>query len=254
MNYEVIIDSEKCVGCGLCVKDCVASDIYLENKKAHLKNIGCIKCGHCEAICPNNAVKINGFEDDVEEYSEQTRLNPDELLKAIKTRRTIRNFKADTIPDEIVDKIIEAGRLCPTGGNSQSTSYIILGSKQEELEKIAVSMFRNLSKLAKPFVKFIRNMNIDDNFFFKKAPLVIVVTGNDVNASLAAENMTFMAEAYGLGVLYSGFYTTCVNNNRKLRKLMGMKKKNAVTTMVIGYPNVKYYRTVRRKKANVNKL
>lgn len=254
MNYKVIIDSEKCVGCGLCVKDCVASDIYLENKKAHLKNIDCIKCGHCEAICPKNAVKINGFEDDVEEYSEQTRLNPDELLKAIKTRRTIRNFKTDTIPDEIVDKIIEAGRLCPTGGNSQSTSYIILGSKQEELEKIAVSMFRNLSKLAKPFVKFIRNMNIDDNFFFKKAPLVIVVTGNDVNASLAAENMAFMAEAYGLGVLYSGFYTTCVNNNRKLRKLMGMKKKNAVTTMVIGYPNVKYYRTVRRKKANVNKL
>lgn len=31
---KVIIDSEKCIGCGLCQKDCVGFDIIIENKKA----------------------------------------------------------------------------------------------------------------------------------------------------------------------------------------------------------------------------
>lgn len=76
-----------------------------------------------------------------------------------------------------------------------------------------------------------------------------------MSASLAAENMTFMAEANGLGVLFSGFFTTCVNMSSRIRKLMGVgRKPNAVTTLVIGYPAVKYHRTPHRKPLNVKKV
>ena len=99
-------------------------------------------------------------------------------------------------------------------------------------------------------------MEINDSFFFKKAPVVIVIFGNDkVSASLAAENMAFMAEANGLGVLFSGFFTTCVNISSKIRKIMGISKKpKAVTTLVIGYPAVKYYRTPHRKPLKIKRL
>lgn len=153
----------------------------------------------------------------------------------------------------MIRQIIEAGRYAPTGGNSQKISYIVLDKRKEKLESMAVSLFRKLMKTAKPLASFIGGMEMDDNFFFKKAPLVIlIVSPSKVDGGLVAENMAFMAEANGLGVLFSGFFTMCANTSRKIRKGLGLKKgQKVVTTLVIGYPDVKYHRTVRREKAKV---
>lgn len=43
------VDKEKCIGCGLCIKDCFVRDIELIEGKALIKNITCFKCGHCIA-------------------------------------------------------------------------------------------------------------------------------------------------------------------------------------------------------------
>lgn len=254
-KHNVITDKEKCIGCALCVSDCVASCITLKDGKADINLSRCIACGHCEAICPKNAITLTGFDDETEEFSEQTRLDPDTLMAAIKTRRSIRQFTDEKIPEAVLEKIIEAGRLAPTGGNSQGTGYIVIEKYLAEAEKHAVKMFRGAIGLAKPFSDYVKQLNIDDNFFFKKAPVAIVITGNSVNASLAAENMAFMAEAYGLGVLYSGFFTICANSNPKIRKLLKMApKEKAVTTLVLGSPAVKYHRTARRENAKIRRL
>lgn len=251
-KHDVLINENLCIGCGLCASDCVAGFITVKDQKAKVGKAGCIACGHCEAICPQNAITLTGFEDESETYDEQTRLDPNALLQAIKTRRTIRQFTSKAIEETIIQDILEAGRLAPTGGNSQSTGYILLESKKREAEDMAVHMFRTLTK---PAMAFLKNMTIDEDFFFKKAPLVIVITGSAVNASLAAENMAFMAEAHGLGVLYSGFFTACANHNKKLHALLGLgKKQKVVTTLVIGYPAVKYHRTVRREPIKLTRL
>lgn len=253
-KHEILIDTEKCVGCGLCARDCVSSCIHIENGKAAAGK-GCISCGHCEAICPHNAVTLTGFSEESVPFAEQTRLDPKVLMQAIATRRTIRNFRNDPVSREIEDMIIEAGRLAPTGGNSQGTGYIILSSSKSAAEAVAVSFFRKMLGSVKNVMPFLKNMVIDDHFFFKGAPLVIVITGSAVNASLAAENMAFMAEANGLGVLFSGFFTMCANRSSKIRKLLGMSRgEKAVTTLVMGYPAVKYYRTVKREPAKVRKV
>jgi len=52
------------------------------------------------------------------------------FLKLVKTRRSIRSFKTDPIPDEQVEKIIEAARWAPSGANSQPWEFIIVKDKQ----------------------------------------------------------------------------------------------------------------------------
>lgn len=254
-SHQVVIDSDKCIGCGLCKKDCVGFDIDIVNNKAVARGASCIMCGHCEAICPQNAISITGFEDEVYQFEEQVRLDPNQLMEAIKTRRTIRQFTDKKVPQEIIDMIFEAGRMAPTGANTQGTRYVILDEKKAACEAVAVGMFGKLIGIGKKFIPQLSTMEIGPNFFFKGAPLVIVIFGKDaVSASLAAENMTFMAEANGLGVLFSGFFTTCVNMSTKIRKIMGVDKKpKAVTTLVIGYPAVKYHRTPHRKPLNLKR-
>lgn len=53
-----------------------------------------------------------------------------ELLDAIRSRRSIRKFKPDAIPESYVNELIEAGRLAPSGTNLQPTRYVIIKSKE----------------------------------------------------------------------------------------------------------------------------
>ena len=121
-KHTVQIDTEKCIGCGLCQKDCPASNIVVENKKAGVIAQDCIMCGHCVAVCPKAAVSMTGFTSQPEDIMKPVRLDPGELLAAIRTRRSIRQFTDQQIAPELIEQIIEAGRLTPTGKNAQDVS------------------------------------------------------------------------------------------------------------------------------------
>ncbi len=60
---EVVIDRDRCNGCGLCVGACAASAIEMVDKKARMVEDfpACISCGDCVAICPEDAIKMTTF-------------------------------------------------------------------------------------------------------------------------------------------------------------------------------------------------
>ncbi len=53
-------------------------------------------------------------------------MNYDELLDLFKQRRSTRAFKPDAVPDEYVDKIVEAGRWAPSGFNQQPWEFVVV--------------------------------------------------------------------------------------------------------------------------------
>ena len=246
---KILIDASKCIGCGKCVKDCVASALYLEGGKAKLRE-GCIECGHCYAVCPIGAVDMPGYDKSgCVEVTPMTEIDSDTLLQAMKSRRTIRQYKDIPVEQEKIDKILEAGRYAPTGANSQNVAFTILGSKQAELERDCVKLFRLGVGVGSKFSKALKNVDINDNFFFKKAPLVIVVSGRDsVNATLASAYMELEANGLGLGVLYSGFFCGCTVLDPLIKAKLNLPRGHkAVTCMIIGYPDVEYKRIAPRK-------
>ncbi len=54
----------------------------------------------------------------------------DGFLELVQKRRSIRRFKSDPIPDEYVDKIIEAARWAPAGYNSQPWEFVVVKDKK----------------------------------------------------------------------------------------------------------------------------
>ena len=135
----------------------------------------------------------------------------------------------------------------------QDVSFVVLDKKKHELEQMAVRLFRKVKPFADLFSPMARNNKIHDHFFFFRAPIVIVILAKDkTNGLLAAQNMEFIAEANGLGVLYSGFFTTAANISGKIKKALKIPKgKHAAMTLVLGYPDVKFLRTAQREKLDV---
>lgn len=251
--YKVTIDTDKCVGCGICSKVCVAHNIAIKNKKAEILLDDCVMCGQCTAACPKNALSITGYHDKPIEKSGEIRLNPDEVLDVIRFRRSIRQFKQTKLPKEVIAQILEAGRLTHTAKNMQDVSFVVLDKRKDKLEQMAVNIFRRIKPLADMFSPMARSNKIDDHFFFFNAPIAVVILAKDkTNGLLAAQNMEFVAEAHGLGVLYSGFFTMAANASRKMKKAMNVPKgKSVAMTLVLGYPNVKFLRSAPRKKLDV---
>lgn len=255
-EHIIRVDEESCVGCGMCVKDCPQNNMSMVEGKAAVRSQSCMKCGHCVAVCPQAAVFITGFEEPPIEIEKPTLLDPGQLLSAIQTRRTVRQFTPQPVEDEALARIIEVGRWTPSGKNAQDVSSLVLKDGLERCEQLAVRLFRKLLPMAKLVDKGIKHAVVDDHFFFKKAPVAIVLVSKDkVSAALAASNMELMAQAHGLGVLYSGLFAMAVNHSRKLRKALGMARgQRVVTALVLGYPAVRYHRTAQKEAAVVRHI
>ena len=68
-------------------------------------------------------------------------MNYDGFLELVRQRRSIRSFKEDPIPDEQVDKIIEAARFAPSGFNLQPWEFVIV--RDGELKNRIVQCIRD---------------------------------------------------------------------------------------------------------------
>lgn len=253
-EHTIQIDLNKCIGCGACVKDCTSKNISVIDKKARIHSQNCLKCGHCVAVCPKAAVSMTGFDEPPIEFAAHPLVNPQQLLEALRARRSIRQFTEQPVPADTLKKVIEAGRWTPTAKNAPSISYLVLQDKMAQAEALAVRFFRVLLPMAKLVYPAARGMKVDDAFFFKGAPLVISIVSKDkVSASLAASNMALMAEGCGLGVLYSGFFSMAANMSLSLRKALSLKRgTKVVTTLVLGYPAVTYYRNAQKRAASIS--
>lgn len=255
-EHVIKIDREKCIGCGMCKNDCAAHNIEMRAEAPYVITDDCIQCGHCVAVCPKAAISIEGYEEELPVQTKEIRLDPTQVLDVIRFRRTVRQFQDKEIPAEVLEQILEAGQMTHTAKNLRDVSFVVLDKEKDKFEKMAVRLFRRIKPFAGLFSSMVRRNQVDDHFFFFHAPLVIVVAAKDrTNGILAAQNMEFVAEANGLGVLFSGFFASAVNASNKIKKALGMPRgKKAAAVLVLGYPKIKYQRAVPREKINVKYL
>ena len=133
----VVFDQDLCTGCEACIKDCPGSAIKLEDGKAQSCR-ACIQCGHCVAVCPVKAVSIPEYEmNEVEEYVEADfKVCPDQYLRAVKFRRSIRSFKEKNLEKEKLEHILDAGRYTATAKNMQACTFVLVQEQMEEFRQL----------------------------------------------------------------------------------------------------------------------
>ena len=133
--------------------------------------------------------------------------------ECILTRRSTRQFLPRRVEDEMLSQVIEAGRYAPSGGNSQTTHFIVIRSKSvlDELAALVKEAFSRMvvtEGMYASLASAIRVSKGDSYVFHYNAP-VLIVTANDraygnsmADCACALENMMLMGNALDLGTCW----------------------------------------------------
>ena len=138
------------------------------------------------------------------------------LLDAIFRRRSIRRYKSEQVPDDVLRNILEAGRAAPSADNTQPWHFIILTDSKMK------------KKLASGFW----------NRFIENSAFTIVGCGekgdawSTVDVAIALENIVIAAEAQGVGSCWIGDF-----REGDVKDLLGIPDDLKVVALVsFGYP------------------
>lgn len=95
---KIVVNQEKCVGCGKCAAVCPEKAVTMSDKKAHVNADKCIGCGECLTVCP---VKANGmdWETDLTAFLERMTEYGYGLAKTHEHRIGYMNFLLNITPD-----------------------------------------------------------------------------------------------------------------------------------------------------------
>ena len=147
-----------------------------------------------------------------------------DVMEAIKTRRSIRDYEDKSIPEEKLNKILEAAQLSPSARNNQDRKFIVVRDKKQRLE---------LSRAAR------------GQQHVANAPVIIVAVGtkpeyhmpNDVPAygvdlGIALDHMTLVAVEEGLGTCWIGGFLQA-----SARDILNIPDKYIIAAMLtLGFP------------------
>lgn len=135
------------------------------------------------------------------------------MLDFIKSRRSTRKFRNKNVPEEMINQILEAGRYAPSGGNSQSTHFIVIESEEvlNKLAELAREEFAKMEVTENTYKSLVNSINASKkgNYIFHYNCPVLIVTankrdyGNNIaDCACALENMMLMANALDLGSVW----------------------------------------------------
>ena len=60
-EHKIVIDEEKCIGCGICIEYCNVDAIAIDEERGVLEVIAledCIECHSCQQNCPEDAIVV----------------------------------------------------------------------------------------------------------------------------------------------------------------------------------------------------
>ncbi|MBP5217084.1 MAG: nitroreductase [Bacilli bacterium] len=144
-------------------------------------------------------------------------------------RVSVKKYKPDPVPEELVEKILAAGLAAPSGVNMQGTYLLVAtGEKRDLIAKLNAAV-----------------MNREGDPFYG-APLVIVVLDRKdayckvYDGSLAAGQMLLAADALGLGAcwIHRAKQVFESEEGKKLLQEAGIQEEvEGIANIIVGYPD-----------------
>lgn len=181
-----------------------------------------------------------------------------DIIKVIKSRRSIRNFSDEQIKQEELDVILEAGMYAPSAAGRQAWHFTVVQNQPilDEISSEAKKIYRSMD------IEFLQNLGANEQFHaFFHAPTVIIIFG-EVNAiapnsdcAVAAQNMMLAAEALQIGSCWisAASVITQTEKGKKIIKNLGLPEGYApFNSIALGYKKAQRHDAPPRREGVVN--
>jgi nitroreductase len=160
-----------------------------------------------------------------------------DVMEAIKTRRSVRRFKPDPIPDDVMREILEAARWAPSWANTQCWEFIVV-KDQAVKERLSEEVLpqgnparRGIAE-APAVVVALGKEGISG--FYKDRPATDKGDWFMYDVGVAMQNLCLAAWGFGLGTVHVGLMdaATC-------GEILGVPTGTRVVALTpLGYPSV----------------
>ncbi len=149
-----------------------------------------------------------------------------DFYEIVRTRRSVRAYQPSVIPEEVLERVLDAARIAPSGSNRQPTRLILIRDEERK---------RRVAELC------------HGQTFIATAPVVIAACGRDiqynrgewmgrcsviVDVAIAVDHLTLAARAEGLGTCWIGSF-----DGPALKQFLGLPEDVEVVALTpLGYP------------------
>ena len=198
-----------------------------------------------------------------------------ETENVIYKRRSVRTFQDKPVPEELIKRMLEAGRFAPSAGNYQPWKFIVLRDKAiiSDMTKDVVQNAKRISKFLdyrKPGASWRRpltNMMIRSRpnelhptpfgaislisegrlgLFHGASSVIFIfkdergVSNPDLDCGIAGQNMVLAAHAMGLGTCWVGFAKLAFESGKKWKNFFNIRfPYKFAASLAIGWPKGK---------------
>jgi len=172
----------------------------------------------------------------------------DELLELMKERWTVRKFLDRDVPEEELDKILEAGRWAPSGGNKQPWELVIIKDREKrdkvaEIYSEAMGLKGRSKRYTTPpiLIAVCIDTRVRDSYPDEMPADFIVYA----SVGSMVQNMMLMAAELGLGLSWG---TQPKRVQKELKELLDIPEHLEIPDILqLGYPDQERYSSSRKE-------
>lgn len=270
----ITIDNKKCRKCGVCIHRFMGYCINEENGYPVIDYSICNQCQKCIALCPHQAILMNGKSPFKIETPLEIR--KEDIIDLLRRRRSIKKFKNEPIPKEVLSDLASAANYAP---NQNKNIDMIIVDDKTLLNEIDASSIKYVKKMYRflfsvkimtgVFKLFSDSLDVikrkmEYNIYGTKhvikentQALFILIGDTKVpvtesSAHYLLSTIIFYTEAYGIGSCLMDSIKHSINCTKSVRKLLHIPKgKKVLGVLSVGYSDEKIINIPQGYKINV---
>lgn len=169
-----------------------------------------------------------------------------EFHELLTIRESCRSFTGETVSEDVMHELVEAGRLAPSACNSQPWKFYVVTGGGERLEKMRkAAQIAGNNKFAAEAGAFIVVFREKPNYSERVGQVLFGREFSAIDIGLAVENIVLAASEKGLGTCILGMFTESA-----VKECIGLAKRDkrkVELVIAVGVPKNAVPRPKKRK-------